>query len=346
VGFIGDIGREFIAVPDGAKGQLLFKWPDHQIRRFTTAIVDIDEVALFVSQGRVIGSLQPGRHPIDATELPFLGDVIDKVTGDKAYDSELFFVSTHEFPDLAFGGAVDAVSDPQTHLVVQLRGFGEFSLRVIDPVALIRQLTGTVDLSDPSAVVHWVSEQVIKAVRTVVVQHIVTDNWPVLGLAAHTPDIEAGTVVAANATLAGYGLQVTRLGNITINVSDEDAEQLRDLARATAYTSLAGSFGAYASGEALLGAGKGMADGRGAAGEALAVAGLGIGSNVLGGLGGFGAGAAATGGAAVAAPVAAAVVAEPSAPASTAGFCSQCGHPLEAGAHFCATCGHAITAQS
>ena len=49
-----DISREFIAVPDGAKGQLLFKWPDHQIRRFTSAIVDVDELAIFISQGRVI----------------------------------------------------------------------------------------------------------------------------------------------------------------------------------------------------------------------------------------------------------------------------------------------------
>ena len=107
-----DISREFIAVPDGAKQQLLFKWPDRQIRRFTSAIVDVDELAIFISQGRVIGVLQPGRHRIDATELPFLGDVVDKLSGGNAYDSELFFVSTHEFPDLTFGGPVDAVRDP------------------------------------------------------------------------------------------------------------------------------------------------------------------------------------------------------------------------------------------
>ena len=113
MGFGADISREFIEVPDSAKGQLLYKWPDHQIRRWTKAIVDIDELALFVTQGRVVGTLPPGRHTIDASELPFLGDLIDKLTGDKAYDSELFFVNTREFPDLTFGGPVDAVSDPR-----------------------------------------------------------------------------------------------------------------------------------------------------------------------------------------------------------------------------------------
>jgi membrane protease subunit (stomatin/prohibitin family) len=349
VGLEHDISREFIAVPDSAKGQLLYKWPDRQIRRWTKAIVDVDELAVFVSQGRVVGTLPPGRHDIDATELPFLGDLIDKLTGSNAYDSELFFVSTHEFADLPFGGPVDAVRDPETHLVVQLRAYGEYSLRVTDPVALIRQLTGTVDLADPSAVEHWAAEQVLKAARTVVVGHVVNDGWPVLGLAARTHDIEAGTLPAANDALIAYGLQVSRLGNITVNLSEEDAEQLRNLARDTAYTSLAGSFGAYAQGEALLGAGRGMANGQGAGTEALAVAALGIGTGVLGNTGLLG-GVAAT--ASPQQPVAPAEPGQqtqaPAAPAPQAQaqsrFCAQCGHRLDPGARFCSACGHAIQA--
>ena len=344
VGFGSDISREFIEVPDGAKGQLLYKWPDHQIRRWSKAIVDIDEVALFVTQGHVVGTLPPGRHDIDASELPFLGDLLDKLSGDKAYDSELFFATTREFPDLAFGGAVDSVRDPETKLVVELRGFGEYSLRVVNPTALITNLTGTVDLADPAAVEHWVAEQVFKATRTIVTAHVVTDQWPVLGLAARTAGIEAEVLPAANAALASYGLQVTRLGNLTINVSDADADQLRDLARATVYTSLAGSFGAYAQGEALLGAGQGMAHSQGAGAEALAVAALGVGGGIVGGFGiangrGPVAPAPAPGAPAPAAPSAAVA-----APAIV--YCSHCGQPLSDGARFCAACGTAVATAS
>lgn len=324
MGLQRDISREFIAVPDSAKNQLLYKWPDRQIRRWTHAIVDADERAVFVAQGRIVGVVEPGRHQIDASELPFLGDLIDKLTGSNAYDCELFFISTHEFPDLPFGGPIDAVRDPDTHLIVQLRGYGEFSMQVTDPVALILRLTGTVDLADADAVVHWAADQVLKAARTVVVTHVVSDNWPVLGLAAHTPQIEADTLQAANVVLAGYGLQITRLGNVTVTLSDEDADQLRDLARATAYTSLAGSFGAYAQGEALLGAGQGMAHGNGAGNEALAVAALGVGAGVLGGMG-------------AGSPVAAPTVA-----AAATRFCSHCGHQLDSAAAFCSACGTAI----
>jgi membrane protease subunit (stomatin/prohibitin family) len=228
-----------------------------------------------------------------------------------------------------------------------LRGFGEYSLRVVDPTALITNLTGTVDLADPAAVEHWVAEQVFKAARTIVTAHVVTDQWPVLGLAARTPGIEAEVLPAANAALASYGLQVTRLGNLTINVSDADADQLRDLARATAYTSLAGSFGAYAQGEALLGAGTGMAHSQGAGAEALAVAALGVGGGIVGGLGianGRGPVAPAAPASetpASEAPSSAAQSAAVAAPAVV--YCSHCGQLLSDGARFCAACGTAVT---
>src|ERR1700739_394752 len=44
--------REFIAVPDDRKGQIVFKWPDLTIRRFSHAIGKADEVARLVNHGR------------------------------------------------------------------------------------------------------------------------------------------------------------------------------------------------------------------------------------------------------------------------------------------------------
>ena len=54
------LSREFIAVPDDKKGQIVFKWPDLKIRKFTRAIVNADEMALFVNTGQVVGTMGPG----------------------------------------------------------------------------------------------------------------------------------------------------------------------------------------------------------------------------------------------------------------------------------------------
>ena len=64
------LGREFIAVPDDHKNQIVYKWPDVSIRKIQRAIVNADEMALFVNTGQVVATMGPGRHQIDADEMP------------------------------------------------------------------------------------------------------------------------------------------------------------------------------------------------------------------------------------------------------------------------------------
>jgi membrane protease subunit (stomatin/prohibitin family) len=323
--------RENIAVPDDRKGQMVYKWPDVNIRRFTKAIVAPDEIAVFMYQGKVIGTLPPGRHTVDATELPFLGLFKDMLTGGNAYRTELYFVSTHEFPDLRFGGRIDDVQDPQTGLVVALRVFGEYSAKVTDAPSLITRLTGTVDVSDNSAVTDWIAEQLLKVLRTDVTANIVRNGWPILGLAAYVPEMEASAIAGANQQLESYGLVVARMGNFTVSLSDEDEETLKGLAKDTAYSRLAGGFQQYAAGELQLGAGQGMAKGGSGTGGAFVAAGVGLGQSAVQqqqspppppspGFAGGGAGYAA--------------------PAALE--CPSCHAQNPAGAKFCAQCGTAI----
>ncbi len=369
------LGREFIAVPDDRKGQIVFKWPDVTIRRYTRAIVNADEMAMFVNTGQVVQTLGPGRHQIDASELPGLGAIIDHVSGGNAYRAELYFVGTREYTAFKFGGRVDDVQDPRTGLVVTLRVFGDYALRVADPVRLVTNLTSTVDVTDNERIAGWVSDQLLKVLRTHVTTQIIRNGWPILGLMAYSAEIEQATIEAGNGQLAAYGVQLTRMGNFDINLSPEDEQQLKQLAKDTSYSQLAGGFQNYAQGEMALGAGQGMAQGGAGVDGAFLGAGFGLASA-------FGAQQAAAQQAQAAqaaqqpapaqqqAPVQQPAPAEqqpaPAQPASGtvcascqasnpagAKFCMGCGQPLApavvhctecgtelpAGAHFCSGCG-------
>ena len=219
----------------------------------------------------------PGRHPIDADELPGLGALIDFATGGNAYRAELYFVGTREYTGFRFGGRVDDVQDPRTGLVVTLRVFGDYALRVIDPARLITNLTATVDVTDNERIAGWVSDQLLKVLRTNVTTQVTANGWPILGLSVHSPEIEQAAITSANGQLEAYGIGLTRMGNFDINLAEEDATQLKQLAKDTSYSQLAGGFGQYAAGEMALGAGQGMAQGGGATQGAFLAAGLGLG---------------------------------------------------------------------
>jgi membrane protease subunit (stomatin/prohibitin family) len=349
------LGREFIAVPDDRKGQLVYKWPDVSIRRFTRAIVNADEVALFVNTGQVVQTMGPGRHQIDADELPGLGILLDAATGGKAYRAELYFVGSREFTGFNFGGRIDDVQDPQTGLIVTLRVFGDYALRIVDPIKLITNLISTVDVTDNSLVSNWVSDQLLKVMRTDITTQIVRNGWPILGLSAYTPDIEQTVITKANEQLAPYGAAITRMGNFDVNLSPEDSTQLKTLAKDTSYSRLAGSFNQYAAGELALGAGAGMAQGGGAVTGAFLGAGLGLGGAIAGqpaaptpppatGFAGGGAGGYAgppPGGGAVEPATQGAL------PAAGAGAtCAACQHENPVGAKFCMDCGQPLVAKT
>jgi membrane protease subunit (stomatin/prohibitin family) len=76
-----DLNREFIARPDASKEEILFKWPDMTIRKFTQVTVEPDETALFFKEGKVAGVLPQGRSTSDGALIPFLGDIVDFASG-------------------------------------------------------------------------------------------------------------------------------------------------------------------------------------------------------------------------------------------------------------------------
>ena len=217
-----------------------------------------------MSQGQVMGVLVPGQHTLDAKELPFLGMFVDWASGGNAFKAEIYFVGTREFPNNRFGGRLDEVQDPQTGLIVTLRTFGEYALRVNDPTKLILNLVGTVDVTNNQAVTDWVTQQLLKVTRTTVTTQLMSGAWPILGLSMHSPEIESQSLEAANQELSDYGISLTRLGNVDVNLDDDDNARLKKLAGDTAYCRLAGGFLQAAQAEALQGAGQGMAQGGGA----------------------------------------------------------------------------------
>ncbi|MEA2647238.1 MAG: hypothetical protein QOE92_2321 [Chloroflexota bacterium] len=349
--FGNEVHREFIAMPDSAKGTILYKWPDQNIRKFTQLTVEQDYIAVFFRDGKVQGTISPGRSTLDSSEIPFLGILVDSASGGNLFKTEIYFVATREFPNLPFGGTVDNVVDPETGIAVGLRVFGEYSLKVVEPQSLILNLIGTQGMSSNDQVTDWMREQLLKVLRTDVTSHIVSSGWPILGIAAHTEDVERETIVKVQDYINSYGLQIVRLGNFTISIKEEDEETLKTFRKDVQYTKLAGGFQQYGAGEAMLGVGKGAAEGGGALPAALLGVGLGMGNQIQG------AGQSVAAGGAVQVrcgncntlnPESAkfcsscgqSIGAPAPAPAGSTVKCPECGTENSATAKFCANCGH------
>ena len=275
----GETKRNFIARADEAKDLIIYKYPENNVRLATQLTVDADEVAIFVKDGQVAGKLSAGRHTLDTANIPFIGSLIDKFTGGNLFISEIFFVSIREFAGVKFGGPIGDVRDPETGLGIGTMVYGDFSLRVTNPEALVLGLVG-LRSTDNEAFLGWFKNQVLKTIRDRVAELLVKKRWPLLDVTsgAYTEEIETEVIEGVTKHVESYGVQIVRLGNFHVSIKEEDEKQLKTLSKDVAYSRLAGGFQQYAQGAAMLGAAEGMKKGGGeGAGGAMQGMGMGMG---------------------------------------------------------------------
>jgi membrane protease subunit (stomatin/prohibitin family) len=337
--------RLFIEMPDDAKDNIAWKWPDQQIIQHSQLNVDLDYQAVFTNLGKVIGVMGPGRFTLDEGASLALGWLVDRLTGNAYYDAELYFIATRDIPNVEFGGPVDNLTDGPTGLVVTLRVFGELAFKVTDPSVVLAKLIGTGAEGDFDAEIStWVKDQALAAIRAVLPDLVASHG--VLAMGQLQDATAKAAVERANQTLSTYGLSITTFGELNVNLPDADAQELKQFAAAKAYTGVAGSFDSAVRGEAALEIAHGISEGNVGAQQGI-VAGMMMGVPVAPGA----PSAAATMPAAPQPTLAQPVAPAPTTSAPAAGspgqeavarFCSQCGTPVEPGAHFCSKCGAAI----
>ncbi len=385
-----------VARPDNQKALIVYKHPDQNVPTNAQLTVDSDECAVFFKDGRVVGVIPPGRVTLHSQNIPFLNGLVTSFTGGQVFITEIYFVKTTPVRSVPFGGPIGDMLDPLTGEQVQPRIFGEMSVVVVDPVRFVIGYSGQAASGDNDTVLSWIKGVFLNGVKTTLGELCENEGKSLLQAVSLTSQLAAAFVAHAP-DLADIGVRILQVGQFNINFAEEDRQRLvaanAEIAKAQRQVrvrqigvagaaadaqarqfqldqqfsqdaryvkDLAGSYQGYAAGQAVIGAGRGMAEhgvGGGVAGLGAQMAvGMGIGN-------------------AMSAGVAQPAVAQPPAPTFSPGgtqvscgkcgskqpggkFCADCGSPLVtqkkfcpgcgteavAGSKFCANCGTAIAA--
>jgi membrane protease subunit (stomatin/prohibitin family) len=287
--FIKNGVREMmIARPDHFKHLIVYKHHDQNFPFWSQLTVDSDECAVFFKDGKVQGVLPPGRHTLSTQNIPFLNNLINKFTGGDVFISEIYFVKTSPVRSIPFGGPIGDMIDPLTQEQVTPRIFGEFSLVVTDPVRFIVGYTGQAAQGDNDQVLHWIKGLFMNGVKTTLGELCEVEGKSVLQAVSLTSKL-ANAFVANAPDLQEIGVRILQMGQFNINFSEEDRSRLvaanAEVAKANRgikiaeaqakarqfeldqkfhndaryVQQLAGSYQNYAAGQAMIGAGQGMA---------------------------------------------------------------------------------------
>lgn len=220
----GGVQRMMIARSDSDKDKVVFKHPDQTIPLWSQLTVDADEVCLFFKDGQFRGILGPGRHTLDAQNIPFLGNLIDQFTGGNVLISEIFFVTTSPMYNQSFGGPIGSMRDPELDIRVSPRVFGTFAFRVVDPPRFViefwRQRAG-----DADRIMVWVNDQLTMGVKATLKERLKSGAITMLDLGEAGPDV-ARAIVQSCPDLNNIGIQILEIAKLNINLPPEDNARL------------------------------------------------------------------------------------------------------------------------
>jgi membrane protease subunit (stomatin/prohibitin family) len=212
---------------DESHRTLVWRFPRYQntIKHGAQLIVRPGQSAVFVDQGQVADVFPPGQYRLDTQNLPIISTLQAWAHGfESPFKCEVYFVSTTVITDLKWGTPNPIMFRDKDFGPIRLRAFGNYSLRAIDPRALLRELVGTDGIFDVSEV----SELLRNMITSAFAEVLGTSQLSALDIAAHYDRLgDAVRDAVCERIDDEYGLELPALqiANITL---PEEAEQALD----------------------------------------------------------------------------------------------------------------------
>jgi membrane protease subunit (stomatin/prohibitin family) len=223
---------------------------------------------VFVNEGKIADVFPPGTYTLETRNLPILSTLKGWKYGfNSPFKAEVYFVTTRQFTDLKWGTQNPViVRDPEFGMV-RLRAFGAFSMRVVDPGLLLKELAGT----DPQ----FRTEEVSEFLRQLIVGRLggalANAHVPMLDLATRQDQIGGTLAKALTEELAPYGIAIPKfvIENISLPPEVEEAidkrSQMGILGNLDQYTQFQTANAIEAAAQNQGGAGEGLGIGLGMA---------------------------------------------------------------------------------
>lgn len=324
-----------------------------ELGTWTQLVVEESQEAILFRNGQALDLFGPGRHTLKTANMPLLSKLVNlPFGGESPFKAWVWFVNKAHSLDVKWGTPSPVqLQDPKYGVLLPVRSYGQFGVRIEDSRKLLVKLVGPLDQFDREALVRHFRGLLLTRIQDLVSTYLVHRGVSVVEVNAWLDEISEEMRGKVAGMFADYGIEVLDFFVNSINVPEEDpavAELKRTLSERAKMEVLGYNYQQMRSfdtlekaasnegGGNLMNAGIGLGVGMGVGGAFGRVAGE-IGSGLSTGEGRSlssercaRCGASANRGARFCSECGAPLPGK---------VCPSCGKPLREGAKFCAECG-------
>lgn len=218
---------------DGANDILIWKFPNEDFNTNTQLIVGPSQEAIFVKGGQVLGRFISGTYTLSTKNYPFVRALVGLVTGGiSPFSCAVYYVNRVVSMGIEWGTDTPiSIVDPVYKVPVDVRSYGDLSLRVENGQMLLEKLVGQTSGFSQQEVTQFFSNLMATQVRGVISGVMMAHGLSPVGIDAYLADMSNYATERISPIFESYGMAVNHFTIAAITAPELDAikQKARDL---------------------------------------------------------------------------------------------------------------------
>lgn len=203
---------------------LAWKFPSQELSTWTQLIVNETQEAYLVSGGVYEGPYEGGRHTLSTQNIPILRNLLGiPFGGQSPFTAEVWYINKAAILDLKWG-TPDPIQlkDPLYGVMVPVRAFGQYGIRIRDGKKFLLKLVGTLPSFDAESLNNYFKGIFIRKTKTLISETIIQKKISVLDISMYLDEISDSLRNLFAEELDQYGIEIVRFDVMSISVPEDD----------------------------------------------------------------------------------------------------------------------------
>ena len=209
--------------------ELCKKFPSDDLRLGTQVVVYPTQVAFFVKGGQIYDQFEAGTYTLKTENIPLLNKIINLPFGSNSpFKAEVWYINLTTKMDMKWGTTTPIqLEDPKYNIIVPVRAYGQYGLRVIEPEVFLKTLIGTMHSFTADKVNDYFKGRMMSNLNSTISTKIAQDGISILEVNSHLVEMSLFCQEEINKAFEKYGLQLTDFAFVSINVPQDDPSVIK-----------------------------------------------------------------------------------------------------------------------
>ncbi len=212
---------------------LVYKCPNEEFVLGSQLIVNQGQEALIFKGGKALDLFGAGTHTLQTGNLPLLKKFVNLPFGGKTpFTAEIYYVNKTSRLDMNWGTANPfQLEDPRYGLILSIRSYGKYGMRIVDSRMFISELVGAVPNGSTvnyAFVASYFSGLLTSTIKTVVSSFMIRQKISFLEVTTYLKELSKECENKISKEFERFGVEIVNFFIETISPPKDEFEKLRN----------------------------------------------------------------------------------------------------------------------